>query len=336
MKPISIKPFPKIRNIRAIPIPIPIEAQLITVNLYAVGEGPITLIDTGPKFQGTIEYIETQLNSAGFEFNDIDRILATHAHVDHTGIVEQICKRIEHPVRFYVHKDDSWMISRENHNRNLWEDDADALMALVGVPHVDIQKIRERFLFFKELCDPVENVFFLENDDEFLGNGYNLKVIHTPGHTAGSVCFYESGQKILFSGDTVIKHITPNPLIEIKKFRLENPKYQSLPIFLKSLEKIGKLEVRYVFSGHGEFIDNVQTVIETYKAHHRQRMELVWKALDKKSCSIYQLVNKNFPVIPEGDIFLAISEVVAHLEMLVNEGRAELIDRGPPALYRSL
>jgi len=43
-----------------------------------------------------------------------------------------------------------------------------------------------------------------------------------------------------------------------------------------------------------------------------------------------------FPQVPDGDMFLAISEIFVHLEILLEEERAELVDPGPPALYRSL
>jgi glyoxylase-like metal-dependent hydrolase (beta-lactamase superfamily II) len=294
----SFKPFPKIDNIHVISIPLPEDTQLITVNLYAVGKGPITLIDTGPKFPGLLDYVDEHLNAAGFRFEDIERIIATQEF--------------------------------------MWSKEADFLTARAGIPAVDVEKIRKRFAFFKELCDPVDNISFLKDGDEFSGNGYHLNVVHTPGHTAGSVCLYEPEQKILFSGDNMIKHITPNPLVELRKYGLKNSDYQSLPTFLKSLDNISKLDVGYVFSGHGEYIVDMHNVIATYKAHHRRRMDQIWKALKKAPRPIYELIDDVFPVVPEGDIFLAVSEIAVHLEVLINERRAELVDQGPPAIFQAL
>jgi hypothetical protein len=83
-------------------------------------------------------------------------------------------------------------------------------------------------------------------------------------------------------------------------------------------------------------MEDMHNVIATYKAHHRRRMDRIWKALKKASRPIYQLIDDVFPVVPEGDIFLAVSEIAVHLEVLINEGRAELVDQGPPALFRAL
>ncbi len=67
-----------------------------------------------------------------------------------------------------------------------------------------------------------------------------------------------------------------------------------------------------------------------------ERKELVWRTLQRNSRPIYHLIDDVFPFVPEGDIFLAISEILVHLELLIDEGRAELADPGPPAYYRAL
>ena len=332
----SIKAFPKLPNIHAISIPLPEDTQLVTANLYAVGNGPITLIDTGPKYPGLLDFVRERLETIGFGFEDIERIIATHGHVDHTGSAVEIRRAAGNSIDFFIHPEENWLISEERFQDYMWSNEAEGLAAVAGIPARDVEKIKQRFEFFKELSDPVDNVSFLNDGDEFSGNGYQLRVIHTPGHTAGSICLYEPQQKILFSGDNMIKHITPNPLVDIRKYGLRNSDYQSLPTFLKSLDKISKLDVRYVFSGHGEYMQDMHQIISTYKTHHRQRMDSIWKALKKESRPIYQLIDDVFPVVPEGDIFLAVSEIAVHLEVLINEGRAELLDSGPPAVFRAV
>ncbi len=331
-----IRPFPNVANIHPIVIPLPPDTPLLTANLYAVGNGPLTLIDTGPKFPGILDVVREQLGAAGLAFEDVERIITTHGHVDHIGAAGQIRAAARSHPDVFVHPDDHWLISMGRHREYMWTDEANDLMAWAGVPDEVVGEMRLRFRFFRELCDPIDDVSFLEDGDVFTGNGYCLKTIHTPGHTAGSVCVYETEQKILFSGDSIIKHITPNPLLEVKRFRLRNPDYRSLPTFLRSLDKIGELDVRYVFPGHGEYVDDMHAIISSYKSHHRQRMDLVWRALEKRSRCVYGLIDDVFPVVPEGDVFLAVSEIAVHLEVLIDEGRAELVEPGPPALYRSL
>jgi len=207
---------------------------------------------------------------------------------------------------------------------------------MVDMPSEEVEKIRERFSLFTLLCDPIFDVKTMEEGDLFEGEDYQLRVIHTPGHTPGTCCLVETTQEILYSGDHVIKHITPNPLFELRKEILRDPEYQSLKAYIRSLEKLRGIDARYVFPGHGEFIEDLTGLISSYREHHRERMERIWKALKKQSRPLYHIIDEVFDFVPEYDGFLAISEIMVHLELLIEEGRAELVDPGPPAYYRAI
>lgn len=70
---------------------------------------------------------------------------------------------------------------------------------------------------------------------------FNLKIIHTPGHTTGSICLYDEKKKVLFSGDTVF------PGGVFGNF----PAGEGGTIFL-SLEKLTKIDVDIILAGHGK------------------------------------------------------------------------------------
>lgn len=331
-----LKPFPDVENISAITIPFPVVPNLITSNVYAVGEGPVTLIDIGLKLPGALEIVQKKLRLAGFEINDIERIIITHGHLDHFGLANQIRKVATHPVECFIHMEDKWRVSRENLRIKVLKEKVEKLRAMVGMPQKEMEGAKKRFSLFKELFDPLDEVSIMEDGTEFVGNGYHLEVIHTPGHTPGTCCVYESQQKILFSGDHIIKHVTPNPLMIIDRDHLSDPNYKSLKSYFDSLSKLTKVDARFVFPGHGEHIDDLSGIISSYVAHHQHRMDLVWNAINKKTRPIYDLIDDVFPNVPEDDTLLAISEILVHLEMLIDEGRAELYDAGPPSLFCAL
>ena len=331
----QIRPFPQLENIYPVAIPFPNNSHLISANIYAVGKESVTLIDTGPKFPGIFTLLEKQLTLAGIKMTSIERILVTHGHIDHFGLAVEIQKAAGHPVEFLIHADDSWKSSSENLRGQLWIPETDNFMAMAGVPEEAIETAKNRFIFFKTMCDPLDTVSTMKDGDEIEADGYQLKIIHTPGHTAGSCCIYESGHKILFSGVHIIKHITPNPLVELRRSHLKDPSYQSLKAYTESLDKLTGLDVQYVFPGHGEYIEDLSNIISSYKSHHHQRMDLLWQTLKNSPRPIYDLVDDIFPHMPRNEIFLAISDIVAHLEILINAGRVMIIDPGPPALYQS-
>ncbi|MBU0462007.1 MAG: MBL fold metallo-hydrolase [Proteobacteria bacterium] len=294
------------------------------------------MIDTGPKFPGILETIVARLKIKGIRITDIERIIITHGHIDHFGLALSIQKLAGHAMQCFIHAADLWKLSRQDIQKEFWSREADDFITRVGIPLNKIKTIKSRFSFLKTLCDPVEDVLPMEDGDEFCGNGYHLEVVHTPGHSPGACCFFESENKILFSGDHVIKHITPNPLVELNRNQLRNPNYQSLKSYLDSLEKIMKLDVRWVFPGHGEYMNGLKDIITSYKCHHRQRQEKVLRAIKEKPRSVYALIDKIFPVLPDSELFLASSDIWAHLEILLNDGQITLKDSGPPEIYQAI
>ena len=86
----------------------------------------------------------------------------------------------------------------------------------------------------------------------------------------------------------------------------------------------------------GQFVEDLPELIQSYRGHHRERMERIWEALKKSSRPLYHIIDEVFDFVPEYDGFLAISEIMVHLELLIEEGRAELADPGPPSYYRAI
>jgi glyoxylase-like metal-dependent hydrolase (beta-lactamase superfamily II) len=75
---------------------------------------------------------------------------------------------------------------------------------------------------------------------------FKLKVIHTPGHTPGSICLYEEKSKSLFSGDTVF------PDGGVGRTDLLGGNTQQL---IESIKNLCKLDVKILYPGHGEVTD---------------------------------------------------------------------------------
>lgn len=330
-----IEEFPQIGTIRALILELPGFGELLTSNIFVLGSGPVTLIDAGPKFPGSFESVRSQLKMAGFDFADVERIIITHGHIDHFGMASRIAKAAGHPVPCHLHMDDIWRTTGEYISTGLWSDEVMDFTRMAGMPGFAVDKMKQRSALFKQLCDPLEDAIPLQEGESFPGEGFCLEVIHTPGHSPGSCCLYETQSKVLFTGDHIIKHITPNPIMELRKSLLSDPDYQSLRSYERSLAKVADLDVRFAFSGHGEFIDDLRGLVSRYREHHKRRKLQIVEALQKRNRSIYDLVGEIFPGIPEVEIFLAVSEIYSNLEVLINKGRAELAESGPPALFRA-
>jgi len=81
-----------------------------------------------------------------------------------------------------------------------------------------------------------------DNDLIDLGN-CSLKVIHTPGHTPGSICLYESKSKSLFSGDTIFAHGS------LGRTDLTGGNARQL---IESIKRLSKYDIKILYPGHDE------------------------------------------------------------------------------------
>lgn len=109
-------------------------------------------------------------------------ILLTHGHLDHTAAMGDLCDRFS--PRVWMHGDDEKYLN------------GDPLRAPASAP-------QSHWRYDYKATD-----FVADGDEIVLGEGDErivLQVLHTPGHTPGSICFYWKEQNLLFSGDTLFK-----------------------------------------------------------------------------------------------------------------------------------
>ena len=174
------------------------------------------IIDPGENYNEIIKYINN------YNIN-ILAIINTHAHYDHICAVSTLKDTLEIP--FYLHSKDKRLLKSANLYRMLFEGEQ-----TITVPLVD--------------C-------FLDNCNKpLIFNDIEVKVIETPGHTEGSVCFQIDNY--LFTGDTLFKK-------DIGRVDLPGGNKTELIKSLKQLSKLpGSMEL---FPGHGNST-TIQYVLE--------------------------------------------------------------------------
>ena len=102
----------------------------------------------------------------------------------------------------------------------------------------------------------------LHNDEVIDIKPFSLRVIHTPGHTKGSVCFYDEEQKLLFSGDTLFKDACG-------RTDLQGGSEEQL---IESLLNLKFLDFEILLPGHGV----------VFKGNQRANIDSVLKSLKGK------------------------------------------------------
>ncbi len=144
-------------------------------NCYLVKTGEATGVVIDPA--GEADKI---LETAGDMEMRIEKILLTHGHFDHTGAVNLVKKATD--AKVYIHKADECMLK-----------DGDKALAYF-CPSIPFEEKEADVL--------------LEDGDTIEQDGIVFTVMHTPGHSAGSVCFFVNnpdGLDVMFSGDTIFR-----------------------------------------------------------------------------------------------------------------------------------
>jgi len=167
----------------------------------------------------------------------------------------------------------------------------------------------------------------MHDGDEIELGKYRARIIETPGHTKGSVCFFLEKEGILFCGDTIIEHITPNAFIMLDDKEML-PVRLSQDEFYESLAKVKKLSPSVIYSAHGKAVSDIDKIINGYEKAFAERQEKVLSLVHAGEKNVYKIARSLFPEIGglrlPLEIFLSISEVYTNIQVLQKEGKVSL------------
>jgi len=307
-----------IKRIYKIELPIPF--PLKTVNVYFIDDSPRTLVDAGIKTEASFETLKKGLETIGYSLNAIERILITHGHIDHYGQAKKISLLSGAPI--YIHSKEYGRIRSFIHSLGFIK----SIMLRNGVPEALVNEAIQYMESAQIMADPLDEAFFLDDGDSILFKSMTWKTIHCPGHSPGLICFHWPEKKVLFTGDHLLKEITPNPILNVNESKPPF-RYPSLQEYLTSLEKIEKFEISLLLPAHGEEIHDVRGLIQKTFAHHKERMERILFSLSKCEKTPFEIAMDLFPSVPPIEIFLGISEAVGHVEILKGKGIIKLKEK---------
>ena len=146
---------------------------------------------------------------------------------------------------------------------------------------------------------------------------------------------------MLIGGDHLLARISSNPLVSRPLMRspthhADQPRPRALLQYMDSLRSTRELPLRLVLPGHGDPIVDHAALIDERLRMHRRRAARVLEILDRRPLSAYEIAQEMWGNVAVTQAYLTLSEVLGHLDLLVEMGQAAERDSDGKSLFEAL
>ncbi len=309
---------------------VPTPFNVGPVNIYLIKGDALTLIDTGPRHMETWKIVQMEFKKLHLQIRDIDQIILTHHHTDHVGLVEEILDQKVVPV--YSHPKAAPYLERDHEYMQMREEYFTILYRLHGVPLQLLAKLKEVETYLRQFEAPVKVNHFLQEGDRLPGHD-GWEIIETPGHSPDHISLYRHSTSEMIGGDHIIKHISSNAFVEPGYGSIERPR--ALVVYQQALEKLLKYTISVVYAGHGEEVYDVHSLIKKRVKKQAERADHIYSLINTEISS-FELSQNLFPHLYLKELPLTMSEVIGHIDLLVEQGRLTIEREEERFIFRHL
>ncbi|MDX8481270.1 MBL fold metallo-hydrolase [Mesorhizobium sp. VK24D] len=255
-------------------------------NSYVVGRDTLAVIDPGPDDDA---HLKTLLAAIGGR--PVSHIFVSHTHRDHSPLAPRLKQRTGAAV-------------------------------LAEGPHRPARQLR---IGEVNPLDASADLGFvpdvaLADDSLTHGDGWTMRTVLTPGHTANHAAFALEGTGILFSADHVMAWATS----------IVAPPDGAMADYMKSLDKLIERDDRLLLPGHGGPVTQPRSFMRGLKAHRKMRERAILERIANGDRTIKDMVAAIYRDTDPRLHGAAELSVLAHLEDLVARGR--VATEGDPAI----
>ena len=299
-------------------IALPTQFEMGTVNCYLYKTPVPTLIDCGEKTDASYDALIRGLSDEGLVITDIERIIITHAHVDHMGMAAKVAGASG--AKVYVSelvKD--WAINLENAQSTRWQVINNLLTEITNQEnsplHQGFGKFFNNYVDFWEPI-PEESVSVFTLEDNLSMGGHEWEVMHAPGHCINQTCFYNKTTKELIAADMLLR-ITPTPVIDAS---LDDPSKRAggLAQMVETMKRFKNLEMSTAYPGHYEPITAPKNTLQAQLDRIVMRTEQTLAIIKEGPKNFFDILDKMYKGRVSGP---AIPMMIGYLDVLIDSGQ---------------
>jgi len=314
-------------------LPVPTPFAVGRVNVWLVEDDPLTLVDAGPNSGTSFDELQRGIAGLGHSLEDIELVIVTHQHIDHQGLVALVASHSGAEVAAL----DLAIPFLANFAEEAQADDdfARDIMLRNGIPEDVVAALQSVSRAFRAWGSKVEVTRPLRDGEAFELRDRTLYVHHRPGHSPTDTVFHDRERRLLIAGDHLLGHISSNPLITRPRDGTSG-RPQALVQYLASLAQTREMDVDVVLAGHGDPIEDHRKLIDSRLELHTRRADKIHRLLVEQPRSAYEIAQALWGNIAVTQAYLTLSEVLGHVDLLLNDGRVQEVEREGVAVFQAL
>lgn len=299
-----------------IPLPLP---HIGHVNAWLLRGAPLTLIDTGPCDDEALAALEAGLRREGVRLEDLELVLVTHHHLDHSGLANTIASRSGARIAAYERA-----AAYGSHYEERGEADRRFSLALMhhhGVPAAVIADTEAFWEMLRRKSDAYVADVVLADGESIRAGGRDLRVVARPGHSTTDALLVDERERIAFVGDHLLAKISSNTEV-YPALEPTGSRPRARVEYLENLRRTAAMPLERLLTGHGEDITDHAELVLRRLAEHERRCDRILATLRGGPASAYTIATDLWPeqTVSEQPL-LVVWEVLGHLDLLLDAGR---------------
>lgn len=299
-----------------------------SVNVWLLRGNPLTLIDSGPRSDDALTALEDGLRREGLRIEDIEQVIPTHHHLDHTGLIATIVARsgarvaaLDRAAEYGAH-----YVERSDADRSFSRE----LMLHHGVPESVIEANEGFWDYIRDTSEPYRTDVVLSDGDVIAAGGRKLRIVARPGHSTTDALFVDEESATAFVGDHLLAGISSNAeIVPVAEPTGSRP--QARVQYLDSLKRTASMPLGLLLTGHGDAVSDHRALVRRRFAEHRRRCQRILAALEEGPAHAYGIAKHLWSArtVAEQPV-LVVWEVLGHLDLLLDEGAVseQVLDDG--------
>ena len=296
---------------------------------YVLRGDPLTLVDPGPLRDKTSAALDDGLRTLGLRVEDAELVVITHQHHDHAGLAADVVRRsgarlaTSPRLAAYLGAYDDAMDRDDTYSV--------AMMQRHGIDDDVRGTLDDISRSFRRYGEGATVDVTVAEGEEIVAGGRTFTAFERPGHSPTDTVFVDA-DGLLIGGDHLLPKVSSNPIAHVPIDDRDpvavaiRDRRRALVEYLASMRATAAMDVSVVLPGHGEPFADHRGLVASREEMHARRARRILRSVDGTRTAA-DLIGVLWRALPVTQHYLALSEVLGHLDLLEADGLVRPAER---------